>query len=44
MAVLNLRMLKLEEDTLETVFLRLTAKPDSEVPQDRRIQRQGDGA
>jgi ABC-2 type transport system ATP-binding protein len=43
-AGLNLRMLKPEEDTLETVFLRLTGEADSELPQDRRIQRQGDGA
>ena len=42
-AGLNLRMLKPEEDTLETVFLRLTGEADSELPQDRRIQRQGDG-
>ena len=37
-------MLKPEEDTLETVFLRLTAEADSELSEDRRIQRQGDGA
>jgi ABC-2 type transport system ATP-binding protein len=43
-AGLNLRMLKPEEDTLETVFLRLTEKADSEQSEDRGIQRQGDGA
>ena len=43
MAGLNLRMLKPEEDTLETVFLRLTGEPDSELPQDRLVQRQADG-
>jgi ABC-2 type transport system ATP-binding protein len=43
-AGLNLRMLKPEEDTLETVFLRLTGEADSELSEDRRIQRQGDGA
>jgi ABC-2 type transport system ATP-binding protein len=43
-AGLNLRMLKPEEDTLETVFLRLTGEADSELPQDRRVQGEGDGA
>jgi hypothetical protein len=43
-ADLDLRMLKPEEDTLETVFLRLTGKADSELTEERRIQRQGDGA
>ncbi len=43
-AGLNLRMLKPEEDTLETVFLRLTAKADDEQSEERRSQRQGDGA
>ena len=43
-AGLNLRMLKPEEDTLEAVFLRLTGEADSELSQDRGVQRQGDGA
>jgi ABC-2 type transport system ATP-binding protein len=43
-AGINLRMLKPEEDTLETVFLRLTGEADSEPSEDRRIQRQGDSA
>ena len=43
-AGLTLRLLKPEEDTLETVFLRLTGKADSELSEDRRIQRQGEGA
>jgi ABC-2 type transport system ATP-binding protein len=43
-AGLNLRLLKPEEDTLETVFLRLTGKADSELSEERRIQRQGDEA
>ena len=43
-AGLTLRLLKPEEDTLETVFLRLTGKADSELSEERRIQRQGDGA
>jgi hypothetical protein len=43
-AGLNLRLLKPEEDMLETVFLRLTGEADSELPEDRRVQRQGDGA
>jgi hypothetical protein len=43
-AGLDLRLLKPEEDTLETVFLRLTEKADSEQSEDRRSQRQEDGA
>ena len=43
-AGLTLRLLKPEEDTLETVFLRLTGKADSELSEERRIQRQGEGA
>jgi ABC-2 type transport system ATP-binding protein len=43
-AGLDLRLLRPEEDTLETVFLRLTGKADSELSEERRIQRQGDGA
>ena len=43
-AGLTLRMLKPEEDTLETVFLRLTGEADGELTEDRRSQRQGDGA
>ena len=42
--VSTLRLLKPEEDTLETVFLRLTGKADSELSEERRSQRQGDGA
>ena len=43
-AGLTLRLLKPEEDTLETVFLRLTGKADSELSEERRSQRQGEGA
>ena len=43
-AGLTLRLLKPEEDTLETVFLRLTGKADSELSEERRIQRQREGA
>jgi ABC-2 type transport system ATP-binding protein len=43
-AGLDLRLLKPEEDTLEAVFLRLTEKADSEQSEDRRSQRQEDGA
>jgi ABC-2 type transport system ATP-binding protein len=43
-AGLDLRMLKPEEDTLETVFLRLTGEADVELTEGRRIQREADGA
>jgi ABC-2 type transport system ATP-binding protein len=43
-AGLDLRMLKPEEDTLETVFLRLTGEADGELTESRRIQREANGA
>jgi hypothetical protein len=36
-------MLNPEADTLETVFLRLTGATDTELSEERRVQRQGDG-
>ena len=32
-----------EVDTLETVFLRLTGATDTELSEERRVQRHGDG-
>jgi ABC-2 type transport system ATP-binding protein len=43
-AGLDLRLLRPEEDTLETVFLRLTERVDSEQSEGPRVQGQGDGA
>jgi len=42
-AGLILRMLNPEADTLETVFLRLTGATDTELSEERRAQRHGDG-
>ena len=38
-----MRMLNPEADTLETVFLRLTGATDTELSEERRAQRHGDG-
>jgi len=43
-AGLTLRMLNPEADTLETVFLRLTGATDAELSEQRRVQRQKQGA
>ena len=43
-AGLTLRMLNPEADTLEAVFLRLTGATDAELSEQRRAQRQGEGA
>jgi ABC-2 type transport system ATP-binding protein len=43
-AGLTLRMLNPEADTLETVFLRLTGATDAELSEQRRAQREGQGA
>jgi ABC-2 type transport system ATP-binding protein len=43
-AGMTLRMLNPEADTLETVFLRMTGATDAELSEQRRAQRQGDGA
>lgn len=43
-AGLTLRMLNPEADTLETVFLRLTGATDTELSEERRVQRHGDGS
>jgi ABC-2 type transport system ATP-binding protein len=43
-AGLTLRMLNPEADTLETVFLRLTGATDTELSEERRVQRHGSGS
>jgi ABC-2 type transport system ATP-binding protein len=43
-AGLTLRMLNPEADTLEAVFLRMTGATDAELSEQRRAQRQGNGA
>ena len=42
-AGLSLQVLKPEEDTLESIFLRMTRAADSDPSANRRAQREGDG-